>query len=554
MTTHRKTRVIITLLIASTIAVIVMQVFWLSNAFRINQQKEKIMIQGAIKDAIDVVRLKTYFGIDSSLSKEQSSILRAMGGILDQVSNNELKGVQIHRQITKDSTTKKSCDTCTNVSKKTTHEFRMDIAETAKDVEKKLVDSILRANHTGKGPKHVKVTTHRVQDTFVQLSSRGNKGIDTAMADPVQVKMKGQPSKSIAARHSSGSAVKVYANDTEFTQKDVDTLAIGRLLDSLLGANFDELQLRNQFKVSFATLADSATQPLGSVAHYLLVKSTISPTYSAVISVEPDLFTSLDGMKWLLFVSILILGMLFYTALALVNSFNREKQMTEIKNDFISNMTHEFKTPIATASLAVELMSKFGIKDNPEKLDEYLNICGAELKRVSTMIETVLRLAQDNPYILEKESTDLSQMLHDFQRQTKSKLDEAKGTLTITIADDFPTVEVDKTHLENILYNLLDNSLKYSRQIPAIQIGVSLEKQHFQLSFSDNGLGIPRDYLDRVFDQFFRVPTGNVHAAKGFGLGLSYVKKIVELHGGTIQVESQLDKGTTFLLYIPVKS
>ncbi|MGE8379257.1 MAG: hypothetical protein ACN6PN_12925, partial [Sphingobacterium sp.] len=107
MTTHRKTRVIITLLIASTIAVIVMQVFWLSNAFRINQQKEKIMIQGAIKDAIDVVRLKTYFGIDSSLSKEQSSILRAMGGILDQVSNNELKGVQIHRQITKDSTTKK---------------------------------------------------------------------------------------------------------------------------------------------------------------------------------------------------------------------------------------------------------------------------------------------------------------------------------------------------------------------------------------------------------------------------------------------------------------
>ncbi|ULT25255.1 hypothetical protein KUH03_41645 [Sphingobacterium sp. E70] len=136
MSTHRKTRVIIALLIASTIAVIVMQVFWLSNAFRINQQKEKIMIQGAIKDAIDVVRLKTYFGIDTSLSKEQSSILRAMGGILDQVSNNELKGVQIHRQITKDSTTKKSCDTCTNVSKKTTHEFRMDIAESGKDVEK----------------------------------------------------------------------------------------------------------------------------------------------------------------------------------------------------------------------------------------------------------------------------------------------------------------------------------------------------------------------------------------------------------------------------------
>jgi len=554
MTTHRKTRVIIALLIASTIAVIVMQVFWLSNAFRINQQKEKIMIQGAIKDAIDVVRLKTYFGIDSSLSKEQSSILRAMGGILDQVSNNELKGVQIHRQITKDSTTKKSCDTCTNASKKTTHEFRMDIAETGKDVEKKLVDSILRANHTGKLPKHVKVTTRSLKDTFVQLSSKGNKGIGTALADTALAKKPEKPSKSIVARQFSGSAVRVYANDTESTQKDVDTLAIGLLLDSLIGTNFEELQLKNQFKVSFATLADSAKQSLDSVAHYLLLRSTISPTYSAVISVEPDLFTSLDGMKWLLFVSILILGMLFYTALALINSFNREKQMTEIKNDFISNMTHEFKTPIATASLAVELMSKFGIKNNPEKLDEYLNICGAELKRVSTMIETVLRLAQDNPYILEKESTDLSQMLHDFQRQTKPKLDEAKGKLTITIADDFPAVEVDKTHLENILYNLLDNSLKYSRQAPVIQLLVSLDKQCFRLSFSDNGMGIPRDYLDRVFDQFFRVPMGNVHATKGFGLGLSYVKKIVELHDGTIQVESQLDKGTTFVLYIPVKS
>jgi signal transduction histidine kinase len=217
-------------------------------------------------------------------------------------------------------------------------------------------------------------------------------------------------------------------------------------------------------------------------------------------------------------------------------------------------MTHEFKTPIATASLAVELMSKFGIKDNPEKLDEYLNICGAELKRVSSMIETVLRLAQDNPYILKKESTDLGQILLDFQHQTRSKLDEAKGTLKISIADDFPYIEVDKTHLENILYNLLDNSLKYSRQAPAIQLRVDLEKQYFRLSFSDNGMGIPRDYLDRVFDQFFRVPMGNVHATKGFGLGLSYVKKIVELHGGTIQVESQLDKGTTFVLYIPVKS
>ena len=156
------------------------------------------------------------------------------------------------------------------------------------------------------------------------------------------------------------------------------------------------------------------------MGQYLQVRSAISPAYLAEITVEPDVINSLEGMKWLLFVSLLILGMLFYTALALINSFNREKQMTEIKNDFISNMTHEFKTPIATASLAVELMSKFGIKDNPEKLDEYLHICGAELKRVSSMIETVLRLAQDNPYILQKEPTDFRQILDDFRRQTRS--------------------------------------------------------------------------------------------------------------------------------------
>lgn len=538
MTTHKKTRIIITLLIASTIAVIVMQVFWLSNAFRINQQKEKIVIQGAVKDAIEVVRLKTYFGIDTALSKEQSSILRAMGGILDQVSNNELKGLQIHRQITKDTSAKNSCDTCAVPPKKTSHEFRMDILDSNKAAEKKMIDSILRAKVPDRGANYIKVTTKVLKDT-------------------ISLKKHPQLSKPdlIQAPHvAPGSAVQVYSNETETTQKAIDTLAIGRLLDSLIHANFDELQLKNPFKVAFSTLADSAKQRLDSMGQYLLVRSAISPTNMAEITVEPDMLTSLEGMKWLFFVSLLILGMLFYTALSLINSFNREKQMTEIKNDFISNMTHEFKTPIATASLAIELMSKFGIKDNPEKLDEYLNICGAELKRVSTMIETVLRLAQDNPYILEKESTDITQMLHDFQRQTVAKLDEAKGSLTLTIAADFPLVDVDKTHLENILYNLLDNSLKYSNQEPNIQIHVSLEKQYFRLSFSDNGMGIPKDYLDRVFDQFFRVPMGNIHATKGFGLGLSYVKKIVDLHGGTIRVESQIDKGTTFVLHIPVKS
>ncbi len=538
MTTYKKTHIIITLLIASTIAVIVMQVFWLSNAFRINQQKEKIVIQGAVKDAIEVVRLKTYFGIDTALSKEQSSILRAMGGILDQVSNNELKGLQIHRQITKDTSAKNSCDTCAVPPKKTSHEFRMDILDSNKAAEKKMIDSILRAKVPDRGANYIKVTTKVLKDT-------------------ISLKKHPQLSKPnlIQAPHvTSGSAVQVYSNETETIQKAIDTLAIGRLLDSLIHANFDELQLKNPFKVAFSTLADSAKQRLDSMGQYLLVRSAISPTHMAEITVEPDMLTSLEGMKWLFFVSLLILGMLFYTALSLINSFNREKQMTEIKNDFISNMTHEFKTPIATASLAIELMSKFGIKDNPEKLDEYLNICGTELKRVSTMIETVLRLAQDNPYILEKESTDITQMLHDFQRQTVAKLDEAKGSLTLTIAADFPLVDVDKTHLENILYNLLDNSLKYSNQEPDIQIHVSLEKQYFRLSFRDNGMGIPKDYLDRVFDQFFRVPMGNVHATKGFGLGLSYVKKIVDLHGGTIRVESQIDKGTTFVLHIPVRS
>ncbi|QIH34029.1 HAMP domain-containing sensor histidine kinase [Sphingobacterium sp. DR205] len=553
MTTHRKTRIIITLLIASTIAVIVMQVFWLSDAFRINQQKEKIMIQGAVKDAIDVVRLKTYFGIDSSLSKEQSSILRAMGGILDQVSNNELKGVEIRRQITKDSTAKKNCDTCAAAPKKTAHEFRMDIAERDKDMEKKLVDSVLAATSGGKRPKNVKVSTRLVKDSFVQIPSSSAHKMELRSANTGRLKKQVQPTKLSSMAQSTRPAVKVYANDTRSTKSEMDTLAIGRLLDSLIKTNFENLQFKNQFKVAFSALADSTKQRLDSVDHYLLVRSTISPVYNAEITVKPDVLTSLQSMKWLFFVSLLILGMLFYTALALINSFNREKQMTEIKNDFISNMTHEFKTPIATASLAVELMSKFGIKDNPEKLDEYLNICGAELKRVSSMIETVLRLAQDDPYILEKEPTDLSQILHDFQRQTKSKLDEVKGTLTLTVADDFPNVVVDKTHLENILYNLLDNSLKYSRQAPDIQLLVSLEKQYFSLSFRDNGIGIPKDYVDRIFDQFFRVPMGNVHATKGFGLGLSYVKKIVELHGGTIRVESQLDMGTTFILHIPLK-
>lgn len=237
--------------------------------------------------------------------------------------------------------------------------------------------------------------------------------------------------------------------------------------------------------------------------------------------------------------------------LYMLRTILKQKKLSEVKNDFINNMTHELKTPIATVSAAVEAMQNFNALNDQQKTQTYLSISRQELQRLSDLVEKVLHIATEekDDFELYREDTDLNELISHIITNHRLKANK-KVDFTYTILSD-AMVKVDKTHLSNALNNLVDNAIKYSGEPAEITIQVSRQQDRLKIVVKDNGIGIPHAYQDNIFEKFFRVPTGNLHNVKGFGLGLSYVKKIVEKHGGFIRVKSEPDKGSEFQLEIP---
>lgn len=256
-----------------------------------------------------------------------------------------------------------------------------------------------------------------------------------------------------------------------------------------------------------------------------------------------------------------MVGPLFSTAILLLltvlcfiymlRTILKQKKLSEVKNDFINNMTHELKTPIATVSAAVEAMQNFNALNDQQKTQTYLSISRQELQRLSDLVEKVLHIAAEekDDFELYREETDLNELISHIITNHRLKANK-KVDFTYTILSD-ALVKVDKTHLSNAINNLVDNAIKYSGEPAEITIQVSRQQDRLKIIVKDNGIGIPHSYQESIFEKFFRVPTGNLHNVKGFGLGLSYVKKIVEKHGGSIRVKSEPDKGSEFLLEIP---
>lgn len=253
--------------------------------------------------------------------------------------------------------------------------------------------------------------------------------------------------------------------------------------------------------------------------------------------------------------SILLVGVIVFCFVYAVRTIWKQKKLSEIKNDFINNMTHEFKTPVATVALAVEALQDQSLGDLPSMRERYLGVIRDENTRLGMQVEKVLQIAtlDRKDFSLKIERLDVHSVIRQALEKINLQVEKRQGEILTSLEAATSEVEADPLHLSNIIYNLLDNANKYSPTTPQIKIATTSQEGGLWVSVSDKGIGMTREVLNRIFEKFYRVPTGNVHDVKGFGLGLAYVKTMVEAHQGSIRVKSQPNNGSLFEFFIPFK-
>jgi len=262
----------------------------------------------------------------------------------------------------------------------------------------------------------------------------------------------------------------------------------------------------------------------------------------------------LKSMLLPLCLSVFLMLFTVYCFYYIIQLVIHQKKLAELKDDFINNMTHELKTPIATITVAVEGLQKFNALNDPEKTRRYLQTARTELSRLDNLVTKVLNIAafENKDIVLEKEKINVDDMVNEIISTEKTK---SGKELHITYTNnDVETIYADKLHFRNVLVNIVDNAIKYSNEPVSITISCFKQAGNAVFAIKDNGIGIPEQHINQVFEKFHRVPTGNVHNVKGTGLGLSYAKYIITVHGGDITVKSEINKGSEFIVYIPLSN
>jgi two-component system phosphate regulon sensor histidine kinase PhoR len=307
-----------------------------------------------------------------------------------------------------------------------------------------------------------------------------------------------------------------------------------------------------QDTVNYRRWISALVPPSGSMAENLSADE-----YLVVIvpNVRDIVFKDMRPRFAISIIFVLIILAAFYIT---VRTMLRQKKMSEIKNDFINNMTHEFKTPIATISLAVDALKNQKVQSSPEKLNYFSGIIKEENQRMNRQVETILKSALMDRQEVQpnRKPLHVHQIVNDVIDNFVLRLQEKQGTLETNLTASNDLIDGDEVHISNLVNNLLDNAVKYSKENvpPKICLTTSSTNKKFIIRLEDNGIGMARETVKRIFEKFYRAHTGNIHNVKGFGLGLSYVKNVVEAHNGHIKAESTLGKGSCFTIELPLRT
>lgn len=262
----------------------------------------------------------------------------------------------------------------------------------------------------------------------------------------------------------------------------------------------------------------------------------------------------LKDMQWMIVGSVFFTLMIISAFYVTVGALLRQKKLSEIKNDFINNMTHELKTPLATISLAVDALKNEKVVNDREKMSYFSGIIKEENRRMNKHVETILQAAlmERDELQLNKKPIHVHALLEQVMQNYSLQLKEKNGRIDLLLNAKSDLIEADEVHFRNLLSNLIDNAVKYSKDQPVIKVCSVSNSRNLVLKFEDNGIGMSKETVRRIFEKFYRAHTGNLHNVKGFGLGLSYVKTIVDAHQGKIRVDSTLGKGSCFTIEIPL--
>lgn len=514
------------------------QIYWIATSVRLEHEKLAHSANEALAEAVD--KLERHETLSKLKTHREAKYLFVQDNNSDTAPNFPPDDSLIQYRFTK--SVERNGDT-----------IEIDVVERTDDhtVERKVTQSISRAGAL------------REWEATAQLSQH-----DTAMVQKLQPGT--DPlAPAVERLRKRFDTKKTYLGDIVKSLMEVNlNQPITERVDSSV---FDSL-LRGSFQthgisVPFVTGIFSAAGRMesGAEAHKaalqhsairvkLFPNDVIQTPYYAHL-VLPTMESYLFKSVWVLLLisGVLISGLMaafYYTLRTVV----RQKKNSEIKNDFINNMTHELKTPISTIALACEALAdpELGSVESIKK--RYVGIINTENKRLGVLVEEVLQSAalDKGDFKLDMKELDLNTLLREAADKFEMQVKEREGACELNLSPIPLMIMADGNHLINVIYNLLDNALKYSREKPEIRVESQIENGRALFTVNDNGIGISRDNLKHVFERLYRVPTGNLHNVKGFGLGLSYVKIIAERHGGTVWADSTLGKGSSFTVSIPL--
>lgn len=335
------------------------------------------------------------------------------------------------------------------------------------------------------------------------------------------------------------------SNIYSFFSPVLDTTLLTRSFQSFISNNY------NSFLVNWKSIKESEINQTHN-SEIVLSSFLFEDPYGVQISGFMGYLIKSIGSQIAFAIFLLLITTIAFR-MAFVNLKNQRKLIT-IKNDFISNITHELKTPVSTVKVALEALLDFNLRNDQKRTKEYLEIAHSEMDRLNLLVNQVLNNSalEESGNFLNPEKIELVSLVKEVLQGMQSRFNSEKAIVIFDDKNIETYVYADKLHLHGVIVNLLDNSLKYTTDIPEIAISISQTNSETKLIVCDNGIGIPSEYTDKIFDKFFRVPKGNEHSVKGYGLGLNYASLVINQLGGKINVQNNIDEGCCFTIILPV--